>query len=217
MARIDYRDQDQWSQTTRSTNQSPINIQTNQVQVRPLSQIQIILNNLRGITAKEIPSGQQFFCEGQVNINGQSWQMERFHFHDGAEHLLDGQRYDGELHLVLKNDQQTAVLGAWLVADENKTSLALKQLFHANQLAFSLRSLLPQAQGYYHYQGTLTTPPLLENIEWFILDQPLALNPNDLAAIRANFPDNHRQIQADNGRLVEYFPVQFHIGNQFSD
>jgi diphthamide synthase (EF-2-diphthine--ammonia ligase) len=62
--------------------------------------------------------------------------------------------------------------------------------------------LLPRKLGYYHYLGSLTTPPLTQNVEWYVLKQPVSLSAEQLATLRKHYPRNNRSIQPLNGRPV---------------
>lgn len=68
--------------------------------------------------------------------------------------------------------------------------------------------------GYYHYKGSLTTPPCSETVDWFVLDRKAAVTPEMVEAFKKLFPDpaNARPVQRLNGRDVvwskEEVPVE---------
>jgi len=39
----------------------------------------------------------------------------------------------------------------------------------ASGLSLNVAELLPANKSYYHYLGSLTTPPLTENVEWYVM------------------------------------------------
>lgn len=58
--------------------------------------------------------------------------------------------------------------------------------------------------GYYHYKGSLTTPPCAETVDWLVLDRPAAVTPEMVEAFKKLFPDpaNARPTQRRNGRKI---------------
>eukprot|EP00746_Dinoflagellata_sp_MGD_P161574 gnl/MRDRNA2_/MRDRNA2_88777_c0_seq1.p1 gnl/MRDRNA2_/MRDRNA2_88777_c0~~gnl/MRDRNA2_/MRDRNA2_88777_c0_seq1.p1 ORF type:complete len:480 (-),score=115.38 gnl/MRDRNA2_/MRDRNA2_88777_c0_seq1:82-1521(-) len=58
--------------------------------------------------------------------------------------------------------------------------------------------------GYYHYHGSLTTPPCSETVEWFVLDRKAAVTTEMVDAFKKLFPDpaNARPVQRLNGREI---------------
>ncbi len=52
---------------------------------------------------------------------------------------------------------------------------------------------------------TLTTPPLTENVEWYVLKQPITASRAQLDALRGFYADNFRAPQPIEGRVVTRF------------
>ena len=72
-----------------------------------------------------------------------------------------------------------------------------------------LLELLPQDKDFFCYEGSLTTPPLLECVMWILLKQPLYLSPSTMTKLRSlpclhggNLTNNYRPPQ-------ERFIIQF--------
>ena len=140
----------------------------------------------------------------------------------GCEHTLNGHRFAAELHLVhwntdlygteaeaLSGKDGLAVLGVFLDAcSSNVPNEALNvvlDLFHQvpykNQAKFSSQqfspySLLPSnIKEYFTYPGSLTTPPLTENVTWTVFRHPLKISKcqlerfNQLFAVEENEKD----------------------------
>lgn len=42
---------------------------------------------------------------------------------------------------------------------------------------FDPMTLLPASLDYWTYDGSLTTPPLLESVTWIVLKEPISVNP----------------------------------------
>uniref|UniRef100_UPI00398F6CDA carbonic anhydrase 13-like isoform X2 n=1 Tax=Pristiophorus japonicus TaxID=55135 RepID=UPI00398F6CDA len=140
------------------------------------------------------------------------YRLRQFHFHWGAcddhgsEHVVDGQNYAAELHLVHWNAEKysdfaeaakapdgLAVIGVFLqVCEENpalhKILCSLdcikKKGLKVEFTDFSPCALLPTCLNYWTYLGSLTTPPLLESVIWILLEKPITLSPEQMAMFR---------------------------------
>jgi carbonic anhydrase len=64
----------------------------------------------------------------------------------------------------------------------------------------NVKELLPGAQGYYTFAGSLTTPPCSEGVTWYVLKQPVSVSAEQIAAFAKIYPMNARPIQTTNGR-----------------
>ncbi|KAG9356132.1 hypothetical protein JZ751_000976 [Albula glossodonta] len=163
-----------------------------------------------------------------------TYRLKQFHFHWGAsddrgsEHTVGGTKYPCELHLVHWNTKYPsfgdaaskpdglAVLGA--ANPQLQTVLdALgaiktkgKQTTFPN---FDPTILLPGALDYWTYDGSLTTPPLLESVTWIVLRDPISVSPAQMAQFRGLLftgdgeapccmQDNYRPPQPLKGRPV---------------
>ncbi|XP_016981953.2 carbonic anhydrase 6 isoform X1 [Drosophila rhopaloa] len=138
---------------------------------------------------------------------GHVFEAQQLHFHwgseltKGSEHNLDGDFYDGEVHIVHKNasfktNQEAAqncngfavlaVLMRSLENPENQSQAMneiCKQVANISELddiqtleeSMSLEDLIVgvDTQKYLSYQGSLTTPPCAEAVIWFVFQTPL--------------------------------------------
>ncbi|MDR3241939.1 MAG: carbonic anhydrase family protein [Lactobacillaceae bacterium] len=203
MQYIDYNKQNEWKTVT--TWQSPValNLETAIVVEEPKLDLKINLADQQNVERVDWEIGPQFLATGTLNFKGQDYALVRFHFHDGSEHLLNGQRLAAELHFVFQNSTDLLVLGVLIQEDAAKDDL-VAQLFSGITHDVDLKELLPVPVGrsYFEYIGTLTTPPLKQAIQTVILQESITLSKADLLAIHNAFPDNHRQIQPLNGRTV---------------
>jgi carbonic anhydrase len=69
-----------------------------------------------------------------------------------------------------------------------------------------LTGLVPAHAHVFHYLGSLTTPPLTEGVEWYVLDAPTAtVSAEQVAWFAAHYPENNRAVQPLAGRVVEQF------------
>lgn len=150
----------------------------------------------------------------QVNVDGGShivyngirYDLLQFHFHAPSEHTVDGEAAPMEIHFVHKdrNSNNLAVVGILLTEDERENAAYAAVFDHmpaqvgAPEIAgdpIALAELLPEKQGFYTYQGSLTTPPCSEVARWLLLDTPVELSAEQIAAYRALYDSNARPVQ----------------------
>ena len=219
--------------------QSPVNISTDSL-VRNPDLIDLGLINFdqpltgnwtnNGFTMQVNPTDD--FMASFVNHRG-IYNFNQFHFHwgmvqSGSAHLLDGRSYNGEMHMVTSkttgnptDGDANAVLGVWLDSDENMDiagtvweQLSDKLPLEADDInavtGLRLSEFLPDNLSYYYYEGSLTTPPCNEVVQWFMLRTPIRVPSAFLNTLRTTVNGidgtplriNHRQTQALNGRVV---------------
>jgi carbonic anhydrase len=147
------------------------------------------------------------------------YELVQFHFHSPSEHTLAGQAFDLELHLVHKNASgNLAVVGLLFKAGKDNPMLA--PLFaqapttigtptHVdNPATVDPSALLPANAGYFHYDGSLTTPPCSEDVAWYVMSSVGEVSQAQIDRYRALFhgPTN-RPVQPLGGRsVVQYRP-----------
>lgn len=207
MEYLDYSQQANWE--PHSSFESPIDLTVSQnlhqsFTQQPLS-LTFTANEL--LVNKEQANGDQFLAQGSLNIGGQKFELQRLHFHDGSEHTINGQHFDGEIHLVYQNAAQANLVLAILceVAPDFQEQLPLSQIYQEQASSSDLAELLPDELSYYTYTGSLTTPPLQTGVTWVVLAQPHLISKESKAALHSNYPDNHRELQAVNDRKVQFF------------
>src|SRR5690606_41914426 len=62
--------------------------------------------------------------------------------------------------------------------------------------------LLPSSLDYWLYEGSLTTPPCSEDVDWMILQKPLEVRAEDIARFTAIYPKNARPIVLPHRRFI---------------
>lgn len=197
------------------TEQSPINIQKAQVteklkrknlDIHYIPSAFSIVNNGHTVQGNIQEEGNS------IVLNGKTYTLAQFHFHTPSEHLINGNSYDMELHLVHKSaDGQLAVLGALI--KEGKKNTVLEQTWNAIPKEktteginvpepIDLIHILPKNQHTYQYKGSLTTPPCSEGVQWVVFKQPIEMSREQINTFRQIFPDNHRPIQEIGERTI---------------
>jgi carbonic anhydrase len=62
--------------------------------------------------------------------------------------------------------------------------------------------LLPATRTYYRYEGSLTTPPCSETVDWLLLTDPIQVAEADVTRFGKLFAMNARPVQKANRRFV---------------
>ena len=63
--------------------------------------------------------------------------------------------------------------------DHFPSKIDKEMIFH--QDIISLIDVLPEKKTYFHYFGSLTTPPCSENVNWFVLDTPIEVSRDQIS------------------------------------
>ena len=162
-----------------------------------------ILNNGHTIQVNVNPGSK-------LRIDGVAFELLQFHFHRPSEEAINGKRQAMVVHFVHKNaDGELAVLGVLLqIGNENP---GIKTLWdnlpkkagaeeQPDNVAFNPANLLPREMEFYHYDGSLTTPPCTEKVKFFILRSMVNISREQVAAFP--FELNARPIQPLNQRQI---------------
>ena len=145
-----------------------------------------------------------------LTIGKESFDLLQFHFHRPSEEQVDGKNASMVAHFVHKSKEgKLAVIGVLL--NEGKDSAAVKTLwanlppkegeeFLPAKVTFNPASMLPKEMGFYNYEGSLTTPPCTEGVQFYILKAPVDISKQQLA--KFPFKLNARPVQSLNGRKI---------------
>lgn len=167
-----------------------------------------------------------------VTIAGASYNLAQFHFHGPSENTVDNRAYPMELHFVNQSasgaESVVAVflqLGAHNPALDPILDAARADLARPDSASKSITSaihfagLLPANTQGWHYQGTLTTPPLSGPVRWFVYATPITLDFAQLQkyeqiAAGAGFLPNARPVQPRDGRRLNAVDYNVMLGSQ---
>lgn len=184
--------------------QSPIDIETyktNEVSARlefyyKASSVELINN---GHTVQAIPDKDNY-----IIALGKSYHMRQIHFHDPSEHHLDGVIYPMEIHMV-HTDSSGGLAVVALLVKEGPSNSVLGAIWsglphdideHSRPDGkLDMLKLIPDMQDIYHYQGSLTTPPCTEGVEWFVIGNPIRMSKEQISEFKKLHPGNSRPIQ----------------------
>jgi carbonic anhydrase len=148
---------------------------------------------------------------GKLTVDGVTYNLLQFHWHTPSEHLIEGEGTPLEMHLVHQAaDGSLLVVAVFIVQGERHPELD-KIFAHLPGTAgqstavadFNLRELLPDERESFRYQGSLTTPPFTEGVQFVVLEQAVELSRRQIEAFLQLFPEgNSREVQPLNGRTV---------------
>jgi len=146
----------------------------------------------------------------KIRIDGRAYDLLQFHFHRPSEEHIDGKPSAMVVHFVHKNlEGELAVLAVMLrEGNENPGIKTLWTHAPANEgpevvpdgVMFNPANLLPREMDFFHYDGSLTTPPCTEKVKFFILKSQVNIGKEQVTDFP--FKMNARPIQAPNGRPI---------------
>ena len=150
--------------------------------------------------------------ESAIEIDGDRYVLQQFHFHSPSEHTVNGRHSEMEMHLVHKDGngrlavvsvmlQQGAENAAFGPIWSDKPTDANRK--RESTVQVDVAKLLPADRGYYRYDGSLTTPPCSEGVLWLVLRQSVQLSKGQIDAFRAVISGNNRPVPPLNGRTVK--------------
>ena len=154
-----------------------------------------------------------------ITVNGTPFFLTQFHYHDPAENLVNGHRYRMEEHFVTTSASGAeSVVAVFLQLGKHNNALdpilnaASSSLTKSGSTttistAIDFAGLLPKSTRGWFYTGSLTTPPLSQPVNWFVLQQPITLDAHQLyqyeqVATSGGFLPNARPTQPTDGRIL---------------
>ncbi len=202
--------------------QSPINIKTGEA--LETDDHGVVLNYKKS-SEKVVNLGhtiQVNYDKGNtISFDNKVYDFKQFHFHTPSEHLIDGITYPMEMHMVhtLQGQKPDATPQYCVVAilfKEGKENPFLNEFIDAipqdagteNEVTggyVNINDILDMETDleYYHYQGSLTTPPYTETVTWLIYKQVVEASQEQIARFNKLEGNNARHIQALYGRVIE--------------
>lgn len=131
-----------------------------------------------GFTIKVTPKKPQ----EHVFFKGEEYKMIQFHFHSPSEHTVDDDFFQVELHLVhqsVTNPDALLVIGFFFddKAGKSKGNDFMEHILdsipdlkgNAEKIEDIDFSSLDLTSGFWHYAGSLTTPPCSETVSWIVM------------------------------------------------
>lgn len=149
---------------------------------------------------------------GTMTRDGVDYTLAQFHFHAASEHLLDGEPFAAEVHLVHQSeDGALAVLG--ILIEEGEADAVIADVLETapeegaeaadTTAPVDVNALLPADLRTFRYDGSLTTPPCSEGVAWSMLRQPMTWSAEQVAEFVDRHPDSHRPPQPTGDRVLQ--------------
>ncbi|HIV49187.1 carbonic anhydrase [uncultured Helicobacter sp.] len=191
--------------------QSPINIltktarsTTNALKVAYKADSKNIINNGHSVQVN-------FTQKGGISYQGKDYKLVQLHFHTPSENTIDNVVYPLEMHLVHSN-AEGGLLVIGVLFEEGRANAELQKIIvnapaksgGNNKLTkLNPQKLLPKTLAYYAFDGSLTTPPCSQNVQWVVLQGVLSASKRQIDVLHRIMHDNSRDVQPLNGREIQ--------------
>jgi carbonic anhydrase len=193
--------------------QSPIDIEKTVVKDLPALEF-----DYRDVALEVTDTGHSFQVNaakgsGGFTVGNDRYDLLQVHFHEPSEERVRGAASSMVAHIVHRNAKGELAVIAVLIRT-GKTNEFLRPIFDnlpkkgtkesaVPGKTINLINLLPAHQGYFTFDGSLTTPPCTENVRWFVLKTPVEASEAQVQVFRARYAHNSRPTQPLNARVVE--------------
>ena len=115
-------------------------------------------------------------------LGGRGLKLKSAHFHSSSEHMVNGESFAAELHMVhADSNGRLAVVGLLFILGE--PSPVAQSILDAPppsdgtaNSSIPLAGSLPADLSYYRYDGSKTTPPCDEPLDWHVLREPMTIS-----------------------------------------
>ncbi|KAF1296068.1 carbonic anhydrase [Enterococcus sp. JM4C] len=166
-------------------------------------------------TEKEFKNTLHFVpydTQSYVLFRSDKYVLTDIHVHMPSEHQINGQQEGLEFHLVHMNEQgDNLVLGVLFNLSETggldieKETDVIWDLANHSEW-FNPIVFLPQEKSHFYYVGSLTTPPTVGPINWFVFDTVQPMSRQFIAQFKNEITENNnRPLQPIKDRKISYF------------
>ena len=146
-----------------------------------------------------------------LSVGERTYELKSAHLHSPSEHLIDGESFAAELHLVHSDaDGNLAVIG--LVFKQGPPSPLVQEILDAapdagdvsvGGFTLNAKGFAPDDTGHYRYDGSKTTPPCDEPVDWYVMHRPRTISAEQVAGLLAQSGGaNNRPVQPLGNRMI---------------
>ena len=152
-----------------------------------------------------------------IVLGDKSYHLVQFHFHSPSENMLHKESFPLEIHFVHQSDDgELAVIGVFVEDGQAGPNPVLQEIVdhlpndqgqeHTIQgERINPAHLLPTKRDYYSFNGSLTTPPCSQNVQWIVMAHPITASSAQIVRLRREMGGaNARPVQPLNGRVISY-------------
>ena len=154
---------------------------------------------------------QMDYDEGSsIEVENNTYKLLQLHFHSLSENTINGEFSEMEMHLVHKSDAgEYVVIGVMMDNGSENSAYApiwehmpaeVGEVETISNVTVDADDLLPETKTYYRFNGSLTTPPCTEGVNWFLMDTPVELSTEQINAFKLIYSNNYRPVQSLNDR-----------------
>jgi len=165
-----------------------------------------ILNNGHAIQVN-------YTSDSYIRVNGKVYKLLQFHFHSPSEDTVNGKHYAMQVHFVHKSDDgQLAVVGVLIKKGQHNQLIQSlwdnisPEVGHEtvnDHVQVNGAELLPSNGTYYHFSGSLTTPPCSEGVQWYVMKNPIEVSSDQVTKFLSVMgQQTARPVQPLHGRAV---------------
>lgn len=201
----------QYDMCSSGKNQSPINL----VWHKPTTPSPLKVNYKEG-NGSLINTGYTYRLEmtpqSSISFSGTEYLLEKVEFRTPSEHKLSGNSLPVELQFYHRssNGLKQAIISLFVISGKGSAwfdkiwdvAEKLPKFKSSPSFRFNPDQLIPPRQTFYHYEGSLTHPPCLEGVQWFVFNTPLQLSQEQILKLRSMYNNNNRPIQSTGDRKI---------------
>lgn len=209
---------DRWGElsadfTTCSTGtaQSPIDLPA-QLPANPAMAIHLDLGTLPTVgEVLDTGHSHQFVSKTngtEVDVDSKHYELLQMHAHTPSEHTIDGVPAAAEFHFVHEN-ADGALLVVGVLAEVGEPNAQWQPFIGSaagaakSETVMSFSGLFPADPSFYAYEGSLTTPPCTEGLQWIVLQAPITLSVEQVEQLSRAHDHNARPAAPLGNRIIE--------------
>ena len=123
-----------------------------------------------------------------MSVGQKTLTLKSAHMHSPSEHLVDGVSFAAELHMIHEDAHgNLAVVG--LLFKHGEPSVAVQAILDAapaagesvsDGITLNAGEFAPHELSYYRYDGSKTTPPCDEPVDWYVIREPKTISQEQI-------------------------------------